>query len=256
MKAKGLDALASAAAGSPQVPSINTDMAATSLHQDAPSESTVATADANVTLAAPTQGMTQLANLTPQQQQQILQLLKNHQSNNATTSSHVAPPAPSQVSPNVNTAQAAALLSSLQQLSQNQNPLLALQGQLQQQLASQQLLQLLLNRQQQQQQSTGAGSNPPTTTSQTAPNNTSSYLDVQAGQKLQALFSGLAPQSHSSMGTCLITCRVLGSPWSSWRPVSLDSHSTTLKLHLATSVTVMRTAGDRARVPLGQLEFS
>ena len=174
MKAKGLDALASAAAGSPQA------SAEAALEQV---ESTTATLEAPATpMTNPASGSLSLGNLTPQQQQQILQLLQ-HQTN----ASQAAAAAQG------STAQASALLNSIQQMSQSQNPLLTLQG-LQQQLASQQLLQLLMNRQ----QNGGA-------TQQQAPVNTASnsnFMDTQNAQKLQALLGNLP--SHSKHGTSLV----------------------------------------------------
>ncbi|GKY90349.1 hypothetical protein MPSEU_000008900 [Mayamaea pseudoterrestris] len=186
MKAKGLEALASAAAGSPQVQQHSQFQHFETVSNDAES---AATAISDVT-ATPTSShkMTagiNLSNLTPQQQQQILQLIKNQ--NNA--ANHAANQVPG-------ASQAAALLGGLQQMSQQQhqqqqqpqNPLFALQ----QQIASQQLLQLLMNRQQQQQQN-GAASTPQASP---AAANGGNFMDSQNAQNLQALLENIQSQRN------------------------------------------------------------
>jgi hypothetical protein len=179
MKA-GLDALASAAAGSPQAHVKRPD-AASSEAGSAAAEAAVTPTSNHSTMAG-----INLSNLSPHQQQQIMQLIQNQ---NSAANNHAAA---NQVS-NANATQAAALLGGLQQMTQNQSPMFTLQG-LQQQIASHQLLQLLMNRQQQQN-----GGNTPAQAHPIATTNGGNYLDSQPAQKLHALLGSMQTQSKQGM---------------------------------------------------------
>lgn len=237
MKAKGLEALASAAAGSPQ---------ATPVHQEVvkEAESATATGEATATSTSNLSSGINLNNLTPQQQQQIMQLMKSQSSNSTNPMNNAH-----------NNNAASALLGGLQSMSQtNTNPLLALQ----QQLASQQLLQLLFNRQ------PATTGNPTQQTTTMSNNSASSFLDSQNAQKLQALLSGI--QAHSKLGESLLWClhgaRIRDTRCNATLSlalplmvtarhlsVSLDAwtscRSPHLKLRDATSVAVTEIAADR-----------
>lgn len=178
-KADGLDALASAAAGTQSDEQMRAHI----------SSKETGSSTAHPDASAP-QGLT-LSNLNPHQQQLLAEFVKNHSSS--------SPAANNSKAVNASPSASSSLLGNLSQMNanNNNNPLATLQG-LQQQIASQQLLQLLMNRTAQ--ASGGASSNhtpkqapPAAPTGSTHGNN---YLDSQNLHKLQALLSGIQAQSN------------------------------------------------------------